>query len=311
MAESKHDILFNRLLLMLQKLSHEGEATVRELADEYGCSEKTIERDIKRLHFFPIEYEKGVVRISEGYDLDRSGLENSELLFAELAFSSIEGLNEESTKRIHSIRAKLSHPLFFTPYQIKAEGYESIDMDSQLLNKIEDAILKKNIATITSNDNTSKIEPYKVVSFDGIWYLFAKDLTDNKIKTFLIAQIQEFRAELDRHEHDVESINKMLDNVHTAWFEDGNSFSVTVKIKSEIAHYFKLKKHLPSQKTIKEKSDGTLIISFDVSSDEDVDNLIKAWMPHIEVLKPERFRRRLISELESYLDALKSIELEM
>lgn len=311
MATSKHDILFNRLLLMLQKLSNEGEATVSELAEEYGCSEKTIERDIKRLHFFPLEHKKGVVSISEGYDLDRSGLENSELLFAELAFSSIEGMSDEGEKQIRAIRAKLSHPLFFTPYHIKPEGYESIDMDSELLNKIEDAIVKKNIATITSNDIPSRIEPYKVVSFDGIWYLFAKDLSDNKMKTYLIAQIQEFRASLDRHGNDVEAVNKMLDNVHTAWFEDGNSFKVTVKVKPQIAHYFKLKNYLPSQKVIKESRDGTLVVSFDVSSDEDVDNLIKAWLPHIEVLKPERFRRRLVSELESYLESMKSMDMDI
>ena len=128
MADSKHDVLFNRLLLMLQKLSHDGEATVSELAEEYGCSEKTIERDIKRLHFFPIEYKKGVVSISEGYDLDRSGLESNELLFAELAFSSIEGMSTESEKQIHAIRAKLSHPLFFTPYHIKPDSSDSLDL---------------------------------------------------------------------------------------------------------------------------------------------------------------------------------------
>jgi len=308
---SKHDVLFNRLLLMLQKLSNDGEVTVTELAQEYNCSEKTIERDIKRLHFFPIELNKGTVSISEGYDMERSGLESDELLIAELAFSSIEGLSEESEKQVHAIRAKLSHPLFFTPYQIKAEGFETIDMDSHLLNKIEDAIVKKNITTITSNDTTSRIEPYKVVSFDGIWYLFAKDLNDNKIKTYLIAQIQEFRASLEIYKSDTAAIDKMLDKVHTAWFEDGNSFKVTIKVKPAIAHYFKLKKHLPSQKIVKESREGELIISFEVSSDEDVDNLIKSWLPHIEVLKPERFRRRLVSELETYLEALKSIEMDI
>ena len=309
MSDSKHDKLFSRLLLILQQLTRDGEATVAELAEEFSCSTKTIERDIQRLDFFPLELNKGVIRIEQGRFLDRLGLEEDELVLTELAFSSIEGLTESNTRQLHSIRAKLSQPLFFTPYQIKAEGYEPLDMDSSLLNKIEDAIEKKNISTITSNNQLSKVEPYKVVSFDGIWYLFAKDLSDEKIKTFLIAHIKEFRADLDTHSNDVEVINKMLDNVHTAWFEDGNSFTVTVKIKPEIAHYFKLKKHLPSQKIIKEGDDGTLVISFDVSSDEDVDNLIKAWLPHIEVLKPERFRKRLIVELESYLSSLKTLDI--
>ena len=311
MSDSKHDKLFSRLLLILQQLTRDGEATVAELAEEFNCSTKTIERDIQRLDFFPLELNKGVVHIEKGRFLDRLGLEEDELVLTELAFSSIEGLTEGNSRQLHSIRAKLSQPLFFTPYQIKAEGYEPIDMDSSLLNKIEDAIVKKNISTITSNMKVSNVEPYKVVSFDGIWYLFAKDLDDRKIKTYLIAQIQEFRASLDTHNNDVEAIDKMLDNVHTAWFEDGNSFTVTVKIKAEIAHYFKLKKHLPSQKLIREDEDGTLIISFDVSSDEDADNLIKAWLPHIEVLKPERFRRRLVSELESYLKALKSVAMKI
>ena len=63
---------------------------------------------------------------------------------------------------------------------------EAINMDSELLNKIEDAIKKNNISKITSNDITSIIEPYKVVAFDGFWYLLAKDLKDTKIKTYLI-----------------------------------------------------------------------------------------------------------------------------
>jgi len=71
----------------------------------------------------------------------------------------------------------------------------------------------------------------------------------------------------------------------------------------------KLKKHLSSQKILKENSDDSLIVSFSVSSDEDVDNLIKSWLPHIEVMKPERFRKKLISELELYVKELKQISL--
>ena len=68
----------------------------------------------------------------------------------------------------------------------------------------------------------------------------------------------------------------MLDNVHTARFEDANRFKMTILVKSTIVYYFKLKKHLPSQEIVKESRDAELIISFEVSNDEDVDNLIKA-----------------------------------
>jgi len=52
-------------------------------------------------------------------------------------------------------------------------------------------------------------------------------------------------------------------------------------------------------------------VSFQVSHDEDVDNLIKAWLPHIEVLKPERFRKRLVGELEAYVRELKMPQVDI
>jgi len=308
MSTSKHDVFFSRALLMLQKLSLEGSVSVVDLAEEYNCDKRTIYRDIKRLHFFPLELNSGVVSVADGFSLDNSALHADELLVAELAFSAIDGLDTHIDKQIHSMRSKLSNPLFFTPYSIKSEGYEDIDMDSELLNKIENAIEKKNISKLTSNDNSSLVEPYKVIAFDGIWYLLAKDIDANKIKTYLISEIQEFRASTNILNLGASDIDTVLQKVHTAWFEDGNSFTVTLKIKKEIAHYFKLKKHLSSQKITKENKDGSLIVTYDVSCDEDVDNLVKAWLPHIEVMKPLRFKKRLLGELEEYIKGLKQVE---
>jgi len=60
----------------------------------------------------------------------------------------------------------------------------------------------------------------------------------------------------------------------------------------EIVHYFKLKNFLSSQEILEEYDDGSIIVKFDVTSDEDVDNLIKSWLPHIEILEPERLRKK-------------------
>ncbi len=306
MADSKHDKYFTRMIMMMQRLSEKGSATLEDLAKEYDVSTRTIRRDVKKLHFFPIELEKGVLRVTDGFSLEKSNLQDIELLISELAFSAIDGMDEQADKHLKAIRAKISNPLFFTPYNIKPENFEAIDMDSELLNKIEDAIIKRNFSKLTSNDTVCVIEPYKVVAFDGFWYLLAKDTQDNKIKTFMIATIQEFRATTKIYDDEYIDIGKVLQNVHTAWFEDGNSFDVQVKVKKEIAHFFILKKHLSSQEILRENSDGSIIVSFSVSSDEDVDNLIKAWLPHIEVIKPERFRKKLITELEAYVQELKN-----
>lgn len=300
-----HDKLFSRLVLMMDKLSNERFASLKDLAYEYNVDERTIRRDVDKLHFFPISVEKSVVKLADGFYFEGSRLLDRELMVTELALNSIRGINEDIDAYMDIIRAKVSHPTFFSPYHVKAEIYQQIDMDSDLLNKIEDAITKSNISKIKSNDVMSVVYPYKVVAFDGIWYLLAKDEADEKIKTFLIANIKEFRATTSTYKVTGKDISSILENVHSAWFEDGNSFEVKIRVKPKVAHIFKLKDHLSSQKILKENSDGSLIVTYNVSTDEDVDNLIKAWLPHVEILKPERFRKKIVNELESYLKELK------
>jgi predicted DNA-binding transcriptional regulator YafY len=74
---------------------------------------------------------------------------------------------------------------------------------------------------------------------------------------------------------------------------------------NEIAIYFKRKDFLQSQVIEKELDNGSLIVSFEVSHDEDVDNIIKSWLPHIEVIEPKRYKNKIISELENYLKKVK------
>jgi len=282
-------------------------ATVESLNNSilYELSKCTIYRDVNRLNFFPIELRDGIVYLEEGYDIAAPVLEHEELLIAELAFSSIAAIDETTDKKLHTLRAKLSTPLFFNPYTIKAESFEAMNRDSELCNKIEDAIKQRNVSKVTNNQIVSEVDPYKLVAFDGIWYLLARDKKDEKIKTYLVAHIEEFRASAKCFSDSYTDIDKLLENVHTAWFEDGNNFVVKVKVKKEIAHYFKLKKHLNSQEIFRENSDGSLVVTFKVSCDEDVDKLIKAWLPHVAVISPLRLRNKITAELEQYIYELK------
>ena len=43
--------------------------------------------------------------------------------------------------------------------------------------------------------------------------------------------------------------------------------------------------HQHKSQEIEEKlEDGSLIINFEISHDEDIDNIIKSWLPHIEII---------------------------
>ena len=128
-----------------------------------------------------------------------------------------------------------------------------------------------------------------------------KDEIDNKIKSFLLSDIKNIKFSNQKFSLD-KPINEILSNVHSAWFEDGCNFKVTILVHKVVAFYFKKKKIVPTQENLKELENGDLIISFSVSHYEDIDNLIKAWLPHIEIIDPIDYKEQITTELQNYLD---------
>lgn len=303
--EKSYDKTLSRLIMILHKLDEDERPTQKELATEFNVSIRTIQRDINRLHYFSIEKNSdGTLQFIKGFSLKRTSFEDMEMMLVYLSLSMVTDISPEFNKSANSLISKLLLPNFSSPYLIKHDPFEPIDVDSELMNEIEHAIKNSRISTLNIKERKIVVEPYKIVSFDEIWYLFAKDVDDEKVKTYFISDIGSI--DVSQQTYKVErSIDDVLADVHTACFEDGVQYEVTIKVLEPIAHYFKRKKHLASQEIIEEHSDGALIIRFLVSSDEEVDNMIKAWLPHIEVLTPIRLREQILMELETYIDVIK------
>ena len=298
-----YDKTLTRLILILTKLSNNEKPNIKELAEEFGVGVRTIQRDVyQRLMYFPIEKDTlGQLNFIDGFSLDRSTLENDEMLLVYLAMSQVKTLSPTFESKINNVFAKLLNPNFSSPYFIKGKTYESIDMDSKKLNHIEQAIKTCNILEITKNKISKSVNPYKIVNFDGLWYLFARDLDDDKIKTFLIASIENYTVTKKTFSLNTD-VDEILTNVYSEWFEDGNKFDVLINVKPNIAHYFKLRKIIPSQEILSEESCGSLKVRFEVSNDEDIDNIVKGWLPDIEVIEPVRYKEKLMQELRDYIN---------
>ncbi|APW66795.1 MAG: hypothetical protein CL624_14245 [Arcobacter sp.] len=300
------DKVLTRLIKTLQMLSNNELPTRQELMEEFNVSAKTIQRDIKqRLHFFPIDEDSlKRLKFEEGFSLNKASLKEDEMLFVYLSLSQIKDINKNFEKTTHSIFSKLLTPRYSPAYHIKANSFENIDINSKLLNDIEISIEYKNTIEIHLPNKVLSLEPYKVISFDGIWYLFGRDIKDKKIKTVFIHQIKNMKILKEKFVVD-KPIDEILDNVHTAWFEDGNTMEVKIKVHENVAYNFKLKKILPSQEIISEEKDGSLVVMFTVTTEEDIDNTIKAWLPNIEIISPLSYRDKFIKELENYLSLYK------
>lgn len=308
MAVKDYDRSLNRMILILHKLWNNERPTMQELASEFGVSLRTIQRDInERLRpFYIIKDEKGGhLKFMDGHNLE-SALIDDEMLALALAIPLLKGSSTKIDEIASNVLYKLVRKSLNNPYFIKPDGFQFIDMDAPMMNQIEDAIKSMKTMLVTLDDNQKlQIDPYKIIAYNGIWYLFARDTKDGKIKNFFIHKINNVQCMEQEYTLD-HSIAEMIDNIQTPWFEDAHQFEVIIHVSSSIAHYFELKKQLPSQLINEKKEDGSLIISYLVSHAEEVDNLIKSWMPDIQIIKPLYLKNRLISELDNYLQILKN-----
>ena len=298
-----YDKTLSRLILTLTKLSNDEKPTIKELASEFGIGIRTIQRDVyERLAYFPIEKDsEDKLKFIDGFTLDRSTLDNDEMMLVYLSLSQLKGLNNSFETKIDTILSKLLLPNFTTPYHIKTTTFERLEVDSKVVQSIKKAIEQNLISSIKIKNQEKIICPFKIVSFSGIWYLLAKDEFDDKVKSFMLSDIKSVNI-LNNHYILDKPIDEILSNVHSAWFEDGSSFKVTILVHEVIAYYFKKKKILPTQENLKELKNGDLIVSFMVSHYEDIDNLIKAWLPHIEIIDPIDYKEQITNELQKYLD---------
>lgn len=303
-----YDKALHRFIGILTKLSDYERPTTQELADEFNVTVRTIQNDLKRLGLmhFPITKDKEKRHIfADGFSLNKTVLSKEEMIFLSLALDQFNDV-DDIDKVQERIFNKLVRQQFVSPYFIKYDQLEDLDIDSPFITQLEHLIEQNEITAIEFTKRTTTLELYKIAAFEGFWYLFAKDLEDNKTKVFKLSAIKKITPTGKYHRTSHAKIEQILQKVHSAFFEDGNCFIVKIKVDNAAAKYFKAKDFLQTQTIESEDADGSLIVSFEVSHDEDVDNLIKSWIPHVEVLEPKRFRQKMIDELKDYVKRLEA-----
>ena len=305
MAKKDYDKTLTRLIGILTKLSQGELLNAKEFAEEYNVTSRTIQKDIyDKLKNFAIEKNSaGKFKFIDGFSLDKSILGMDEMILISLSLSQFDSMKHFSSTS-NTILCKLLYPKLFNPYFISQNHLEPINTDSRVHNQLKRVIEERSIVEISFGDKAVEVEPYKLVNFHGFWDLFAKDTRDKKIKTYALHQIKKVK-DLDKRYHmSHQQIDTILENVHSSYFEDGEAYEIIIKVNKNIAHYFKRRKFLQSQKILEEFDNGDLKISFEVSHDEDVDNIIKSWLPDVEVCEPKKYKDQIISELRAYLDKI-------
>lgn len=252
-------------------------------------------------------------------------IESKEVVYGEekaymrLAMESIRKMDTLSSKHHREIEKRLGISDIESPYFIDNEDMESIDMSDADIIHLKEAINKDALAEFRYIGKSRKerylVEPYKLIIFDGLWYLFGKDRDDNTnpYKTWRLQHIKDVDYERDgslthnmSDEHS-EAILKCADDaefiVDSSQEPPSIQKNITVKVKvdPEILDSFNHNVHLPGDtQTPTKNKDGSITVTTKVNTINDVDAEIKSWFPHIEILEPISYREEFLMNICNY-----------
>ena len=279
-----YDKILTRLSMILQRL-HEGEVlSVHELAEEFNVSTKTIQRDFnERLIRFPIEKQGQKWKMQKGCSLTRERTPE-EVLVLEMLSNIAEGIGAEFGTKAKILFSKLKNTTQNPMYSKTI--IEDISDKLEHFHIIERAIAEFRVVRFSYNGKLRHVYPYKIVSFEGYWYLYGEEFLENKLKTFYFKGID--HPELTPEVFEPNDVpHQILERAINVWFEpDKKPFEVTLRAFPEIAKYFLRRPLSSTQRIIKTYEDGSMDITVSATSSKEILQEVKKWIPDLIITSP-------------------------
>jgi predicted DNA-binding transcriptional regulator YafY len=292
-----HDKLSHRFALILTKLNNGERFTLEELACEFNVSPRTVERDIKeRLHSLPLKKD-GKYYFLEEYALGK-------LNFNDIKnFADLSGIKSLYPSLTNQFLVEILDDKINKTYMVKNNGFEELENKTKEFEKLSLAILNKQIIEFTYKEKQKKVNPYKLLNSNGIWYLCASD--DEKIKTYTFSKIENLKLINETFIQNPQLL-KQIEKDEINWFST-DSKEVVLKINNSAKEYFLRKKVLSNMKII-EENEESFIISTKISFDDEILNLVKYWIPYIQIISPNELAVKLNDILNTYLNLTQPVE---
>lgn len=293
-----HDTLVYRLWKMLIKLNQGDSLDPQALTEEFGVSLRTIQRDLSvRFADLPL------IRSGGRYCLEDHHL--GKLTIKDVDhFASLVGVNGLFPKLTDHFIKGISDSREAGVWMVNGHHYEDMSGQSPLFTDMKQAIVERRHVRFSYNKvpGQSKayrqVEPYKLINNNGVWYLAAWD--DERLKSFSISKVEALRLEqttfLPRA-----SIDSELALSDGIWLGKTRQ-RVVIRVRAQVAGYFKRRKLLPNQLIEREFDGGDIWVSTTVAHADEVLPIMRYWIPHVEILEPAALQKTLEEGLHGYLD---------
>ena len=287
----KTDKLAIRLTSIIARLNKGEILSVKELADEFAVTERSIQKDLNKrvMQFLPVTNKNGQYYM-ESYLLGK-------LTYDDIRdFALLSGINklyptmdDEALSDI--LNAKINDAML-----IKGGAYEDISSKKSEFDLIRLAIVLRHQLYFAYNDKQRVINPYKLVNNNDIWYLVGDE--SNELKTYSFTKIEKL-YKTEKSFTPNSDFKVIINNPNNKWFSQ-DSIKATLEIDSSVAEYFLRRELLPHQVIFKQTSEK-LIVQTAVAYEEEILKIVRYWIPHIKIVEPHYLDDKLTEELSSYL----------
>ena len=284
------DLLAKRLAFILTKLNNGERFTLKELALEFGTNTKTISRDLKeRFIYIPIKKDGKYYSLEE-YALGKLNLEDIK------NFATISGIKSLYPTLTNQFLTEILENKINRVFLIKNSGFEVIENKKEDFEKLSRAIAKHQLVEFIYKNVEKIVEPYKLINSNGVWYLCAND--NEKLKTYSFTKMENLKIKNDKFNLNIELLNQ-IEKDEINWFSN-EAKEVHLKIDNNAKEYFLRKKILANMKIVEETSEY-FIVSTKIAFDDEIINLVKYWIPYIEIISPNDLAKKLNDILNSYI----------
>ena len=298
----KHDYdkILTRLTMILSKLN-DGEAlSVKELAEEFNTSPRTIQRDFnERLISFPIYQENKKWKMQDGFKVEKTKSLEDELVL-DIIEKITEGIGGKFSIKAQTLLSKIKNEDFNPIYtKLNIEDISDRFADIQIL---ERAIKeKKEVECFYDNEVYERykttIQPLKIVNYEGFWYLVA--LRKDVLKKYYLKNISNPTITDKIFKTDTK-LEKSLENSISIWFQkDTKPFEVRLHATKTAGKYF-LRRPLPTQYIHTINKDGDMEFSIFITHEMEILPIIKYWIPHLFVIEPLWIKEMLDADIAQY-----------
>jgi len=314
-----------RVLELISRFNNNQKVCIEKLQDDYmweGKSEKTIRRDLDVIkEYFPESFE--LIRGGKGEKgcykaITKDSFNN--FMKPEVLSLMVQTFNmasrsdlfdsfdlDENDKKIISKKVNELNNI----YEFKNKPFENAKSDNAIFKKLESAIKFQKCIVIEypSINGLIKIEvkPYKILFMNENFYLSCEvENEDYQYSTYRISKIKtiEDTKKTFHKNYEIEQFIKDTQTPFSIYKQDYKKrlIDIKVEVNNKKSFFFKSKQYLKSQKIIEELENGNLIITFQVTQELEVEELIKKWIPYVKVIEPLTLKNKIQTELKGYLN---------